>query len=300
MIANKLKTGDTIGIVCPSHIASADKYERIISVLGSLGFQIKCGENIYRDTYGYLASEQERADDFNAMVRDGQVRMILFGGGEGGNEALPYLDYGAVQKNPKIICSYSDGTTILNAIHSRTELITYYGQAPGSFFDLRYYDCMQFLSNFVEGTQDYISSGKWHVLNGGRCEGVLIGGYTRCFALLQGSRYFSFDAGRKYILFLEDHEKFSDIAAVSSYISHIEQSELMNHISGFIFGHYSETIYPDLMNRLERFGRKYQLPVVYCDDFGHGIHHAIVPIGIPAKLDAEQQTLRFDVASTAG
>jgi muramoyltetrapeptide carboxypeptidase len=299
MIANKLKMGDTIGIVCPSHIAAMDKYERNISILESLGFRVKCGENIYKNTYGYLASEQERADDFNKMVWDDQVKMVLFGGGEGGNELLPYLDYSAISKNPKIFCSYSDGTTILNAICARTGLVTYYGQAPGTFYDLRYYDYKQFISNFVEGRRFFSASGKWHTLSNGCCEGVLIGGYTRNFALLQGSSYFSFDARKQYVLFLEDHEKFSDIAAVSSYISHIEQSELIHRVSGLIFGHYSETMYPNLLDRLERFGRKYQLPVVYCDDFGHGVNHAILPVGIPAKLDANQQTLCFDVASTA-
>ncbi len=297
MIANRLESGDTIGIVCPSHIASPEKYERNISVLEALGFRIKCGENMYRNTYGYLASEQERADDFNAMACDAQVKMVLFGGGEGGNELLPYLDYGAIQKNPKVYCSYSDGTTILNAIHSRTGLVTYYGQAPGTFYDLRHYDYMQFESNFVQAKRTFTTGEKWHTLCGGRCEGVLIGGYTRNFALLQGNRYFSFDASKQYILFLEDHEKFSDIAAVSSYISHIEQSELIHRISGLLFGHYSGTTFPELLNRLERFGRRYQLPVVYCNDFGHGVSHGILPIGIPATLDADQQTLCYGAST---
>ena len=42
----------------------------VIGVLEGLGFAVKTGANLYRDTYGYLASEQERADDLNQMVAD--------------------------------------------------------------------------------------------------------------------------------------------------------------------------------------------------------------------------------------
>lgn len=293
MVANKLKLGDTIGIVCPSHIATAEKYDRIIPVLESLGFRVKCGANIYKSTHGYLASEQERADDWNTMASDEEVKMVLFGGGEAGNELLPYVDFDAIAKNPKLYLSYSDGTTLLNAVTARTGLVTYYGQAPGTFFDLRYYDYRQFMDTFVEGTRAFAPNSKWLTLNGGRGEGTLIGGYTRNFAMMQGGGYFAFDADRRYLLFLEDHEQFSEVAAVSSYLSHIEQSPLIHRVSGLIFGHYAQTQHPDLLSRLERFGQRHDVPVVYCDDFGHGVNHGILPIGLPAVLDADKQTLSF-------
>ena len=294
MIANKLKPGDTIGIISPSHVASEEQYAPILSAIEAMGFRVLCGKNLYNSTYGYSASERERADDLNAMARDGRLKMVLFGGGEGGNALLPYIDYDAIGRNPKIYCSYSDGTTILNAIHSKTGLVTYYGQSPGIFSDLRHYDYLQFHTSFVEGTADFQKSGAWRVLHGGNCKGVLTGGYTRNFALLQGSSHFHFDADKSYILFLEDHEKFSDVATVSSYLSHIEQSELMSRLSGLLFGHYAAAVHPDLMGRLERFGQKHRLPVVYCDDFGHGVHHAVLPIGIEARLDADRQSLVYD------
>jgi muramoyltetrapeptide carboxypeptidase LdcA involved in peptidoglycan recycling len=33
--------------------------------------------------------------------------------------------------------------------------------------------------------------------------------------------------------------------------------------------------------------------VIACDDFGHGINHAILPIGRNAKLDANKKALTF-------
>ena len=292
MSIDRLKKGDAIGFVCPSHIASPERYERNAKTLESLGYRVVYGANVYKNTYGYLASEKERADDFNAMVCDKSVKMVLFGGGEGGNEIIPLLDYEQIKQNPKLYCSFSDGTSVLNAIHAMTGLTVYYGQGPGMFYDLRYYDYIHFSSNFIcEPTGRFVKNCDWKSLHGDSCEGILIGGYTRNFALMLGSQYFHYDKEKKYLLFLEDHEKFSDVAKVSSFISHIEQHPFINNVTGLIFGHYSENVPIDLINRLERFGKRYNVPVVYTDDFGHGVNHAIFPIGANAMLDANEHSL---------
>ena len=120
MKIHNLQKGDTIGIPCPSHIANAERYGRIIKTLESLGYKAQMGKNAYKTTNGYLASEQERADDFNNFARDENIKMIFFGGGCGGNEVLPFLDYESIKKHPKIYASTSDGTFILNAIYAMT------------------------------------------------------------------------------------------------------------------------------------------------------------------------------------
>ena len=50
---------------------------------------------------------------------------------------------------------------------------------------------------------------------------------------------------------------------------------------------------PELLARLTRLGEKYGIPVAYCDDFGHGENHAVLPIGRAARLDTQAQTLRY-------
>lgn len=294
MIAEKLREGDVIGIICPSHIAGED-YKQIVKGIEQLGFRVKLGANIYKNTHGYLASEQERAGDLNDMVCDDEVKMILFGGGWGANEILPLIDYENIARRPKLFSSYSDGTSILNAIYAKTGLVTYYGLGAGEFRDLKHYDYMQFVMNFVHGNkaQSLCGNGEWRTVRSGVCEGVLTGGYTTNFSWLLGGEYFRFDAGQKYILFMEDFEKFNEVAAVSAYLSHVEQSPFMHNVSGLIFGHYSNDVPENLLSRLKRFGDKHNIPVVYTDDFGHYTRHSILPIGVPARLDAGAQKLKF-------
>ena len=136
-------------------------------------------------------------------------------------------------------------------------------------------------------------NGNWRVVRPGICEGILLGGYTLNFALHLGGEFCCYDSHNKYILFLEDYEKFSNIAAVSVYLSHVEQHAFIEHVSGLFFGHYSDNVPTELLQRLERFGNKHNIPVVYCDDFGHQTKHSILPVGINARLDASGQTLTF-------
>ncbi len=294
MIADRLREGDVIGIICLSHIAGED-YKQIVKGIGELGFRVKLGANIYKNTHGYLASEQERADDLNNMVNDNEVKMILFGGGWGANEILPLIEYENIARHPKLFSSYSDGTSILNAIYAKTGLVTYYGLGAGEFRDLKHYDFMQFAKNFIHGNKadGLCGNGEWRTIHSGACEGILIGGYTINFAWLLGGDYFKFGAGQKYILFIEDFEKYSEVVAVSAYLSHIEQSPFIRNVSGLVFGHYSNDVPENLVNRLARFGKKYDIPIVYTDDFGHYTRHSILPIGIPAHLDADKQELQF-------
>ena len=291
----KLVKGDWIGFVCPSHIASEQRHQKSIFTLKALGLRVKVGANAYKSTHGYLATPQERAEDFNHMVKDEQVKMVLFGGGEGSNELLPYLDYESMRANPKWICGFSDGTTILNVIHGQTGVITHYGQGPGMFGDLRAYDYRHFCDRFITGQpQEWPVAAPWKTLFAGTARGRLLGGYIRNFALLLGSRYFSYNPKEPHLLFLEDHEKFSTVAKVSSFLTHIEQSDFIKTVTGLVFGHYSEKVPEDLLNRLTRFGEEHQIPVVYTDDFDHGVNHGIFPVGGWATLKAGEQKLYFE------
>lgn len=110
---------------------------------------------------------------------------------------------------------------------------------------------------------------------------------------MPANRYFQFHAEAKYLLFLEDHEKFSGVGALATYLAFIGQNAFIRNVTGLIFGHYSNNMPDELLHCLERFGAGHNIPVIYTDDFGHGTRHAILPVGRIAKLDADDQCLVF-------
>ncbi|MCI6885730.1 MAG: LD-carboxypeptidase [Lachnospiraceae bacterium] len=288
-----LNFGDTIGILAPSYRVNPEHIDAAICVLEEKGFRVKRSRYLYSTTSGYAGSIEERAEDFNNIIADPETDMLLFGGGEVSNELLPYIDYSAVAAHPKIICSYSDSTTILNAIHSATGLVVFYGMFPNSFTKLTDYNWQSFQRRLMSDDTSYTRNSTWRTICPGRCEGPLTGGYLINYASLLGLKYFHLEKDQSYVLFLEDHEQFSTPAMVSKWFSTLEHRGLFEHVSGLIFGHYSEKEFPAVDDVLRRIGQRYAIPVVHCEDFGHGVNNAVLPIGCQVRLDTEADTFEI-------
>lgn len=292
--AKNLTQGGVIGICSPCHIADYDDYQNTIQAIRACGFEVREGKNLYKNTYGYAATPEERAADFNQFVADPEVELIFFGGGEAGNELLPYIDFEKLKENPKRVCSYSDGTFLLDPIWAITGLETYYGQSPHMFLQMQDYDAKHFWEHLIQDCmEEHIPNSAWRVQTRGVAEGILVGGYARNFAMILGSKYFPWNREEDYVLFIEDHDSFGGVDYYSAMLTHIEQDEFMAHVKGLIIGNYSEEEHPELLARIKRIGEKYQIPTVYCDDFGHGKNHAILPIGRKVRLDTEKVILQY-------
>lgn len=305
MRAKPLSKGGVIGMCSPSHVPLYEaapgqeipwsrEYKNIVGGMEKDGFSVVQARNMYKKTWGFLASDQERGADLNQLAADRSVEYILFGGGEGAPEVLPYLDFELFGENPKRICSYSDGTSILNAIWANTGLETYYGQDPTVFTGWTDYNRRHFEGHILSDDMAvHEKNSEWVTCTGGTAEGVLCGGYTVNFALLLGTKYFPVDNGEPHILFLEDHEKFGGPDHVSALLGYIEQSDFMGSVRGLLFGNFTDRPCPELYARLRVLGERQGIPVAYCDDFGHGENHAVLPIGRRARFDAGAQELVY-------
>ena len=292
MIAKPISGHGVIGLCSPSHVAVRQKYAPLIANLTAMGFRVKEADNLYSAADGYLATPKQRGDDFNQLIADDEVELVFFGGGEGSVELLPFIDLELIRQNPKRICSYSDATTILNTVTALTGLETYYGQSPETFRELNDYNREQFLSHLVrDDAETWVHGSPWRVLTGGTAEGRLIGGYSRNFAMWLGTPYAHWNPTEKYLLFIEDNEKYGGVDYVSAMLSNIEQMPLMPQVTGLLFGCYSKPENAFLLARLRRFGAEHGIPVIYCDDFGHDTLQAVLPIGRRAVMN--ESGLRF-------
>ena len=289
----KLKKGDTIGVIAPCYAITREYTEPLFQALDKLGYRVKCSRHLFSSANEYAGSVEERSADFNDMIADPEVKAVLFCGGEVCNEILPYIDYDGIRKHPKILCSYSDSTSVLNAVHSMTGLITFYGTAPRAFIEGEEYNLRSFEQR--TSTLDCVceKSGEWKVIYPGRCQGTLTGGYLINYAALFATPYFRLSDDKEYVLFVEDHRKFSEPAVVSKRFSNLEMYGGMKNVTGIIMGHYSEDEYPAIDDILRRLGEKYQIPVVRCDDFGHGKYMSVFPIGVECYLNTQRGTFEF-------
>ena len=289
-----LQKGDTIGFIAPSYKPKRDPIERSAENLRKLGYKVKFSKNLFSTANDYAGSIEERAEDFNAMIADPEVKMVFFGGGEVGNEILPFIDYENIKKNPKILCSYSDSTTVLNAVNKQTGLVTFYGSSP-RFFENEpiEYTLTNFEKRLCSTALDYVKNSEWRVLTPGKAEGKLIGGYLINFACLLGLEWYKDLPDEDIILFIEDHEKFSNAAMISKWFTMLEHKGVFKRAKALIFGHYSLEEKPVIDDILTRIGKRYNIPVIRNEDFGHGANGAILPISVKARLNTEDMSFEF-------
>ena len=292
MLAPRLQKGDCIGLCAPSWVQNIPQVAPVIRALEAAGYRVKCADHLFASGWGFAASPEERTADINQLIADPDVRMIFFGGGEGAEDVLDGIDYAAAARNPKIWLSYSDGTSILNAIHAKTGLVTYYGQMPSVMLRISAYDRAQFAAHLEDCADQHVAAEPWQVLCPGRGEGTLLGGYLDNFAYMARSGELNLTQDR-YILFLEDHRQFVGVEAFSARLGRLERAPLMHKVSGVLFGHYGENVETHVLERLTRLGQRWNIPVAYCNDFGHGSNHAILPVGVHSVLDTAAQQLCY-------
>lgn len=130
----QLKIGDSIGIFSPSSppitYSCPKRFKRAKEYLQNKGFNIIEGNLTEKYDFYRSGSIKERAEELNELIRNPKVKCIMSTiGGMNSNSILPYIDYEAFKRNPKIIIGYSDVTAILLAIYAQTGITTYYGPA---------------------------------------------------------------------------------------------------------------------------------------------------------------------------
>ena len=135
-----LSKGDTVGIFTPSHPAydfSEEKFLLGIKVIEELGFKVKLGNlTEKRSSEGYRSGTgKARAEEFMSLYKDPEVKCLISTlGGMNSNSMIPYLDFKYIRENPKIICGYSDVTSLHLSIFHYSGLRTFYGPALMSWF----------------------------------------------------------------------------------------------------------------------------------------------------------------------
>ena len=273
----KIKIGDTIGLVSPSAPLAGlvtHRTKKSIKMLKEMGFKVKIGKYALKTT-GYTAgSPKERAADINSFFKDKDVKAIIcFIGGNHSNQILKYLDFDLIKTNPKIFIGYSDATVLHFAFYTQSNLVTFYGPAaltqfaenPKIFPYTKEYFKKAVMKNQSVGkikpslywTDEILDWFKkedlerlrkmkknkgWQWLKQGKAEGPILGGCITSMIHLRGTKYWP-DFSNS-ILFWETPESGDDftkgekVENVDSYLTDLELSGVFKKIKGMIVGRF--------------------------------------------------------------
>lgn len=296
MIPSKLKKGDTIGVIAPSNYIEKDDLEYInasIALMEASGFKVKFGKYVFEDTLGYGTSPEKRAADINWAFKDDEVKAIMcVKGGEDSNTTLDYIDYEMIKKHPKIICGFSDNTSILNAIHEKTGLVTYHGPTFKSLTSWETgYAYKQFIKTFAEDTESLIMGepeDEYTTIQAGQVTGELVGGNLSLFTKLVCGKY-AVNVQDK-ILFLEELGFEAAPEMVNSNIYYLKQNGVFDRIVGLWIGNYEHPSKIGLEKIIiNAIGDEYKFPIIKSDNFGHIDKKIIIPIGTKAEINTNEK-----------
>lgn len=296
IIPNKLKKGDTVAVIAPSDPIEKEDLEAInqsILLMEGLGFKMIFGKYAFSNTTGYGATAKEKAEDINRMFQNREVKAILCAkGGNNCSQTFDYLDFEAIQNNPKIFCGFSDTTSLLNIIYAKTGLVTFHGSTFKAFTSWETeYGWIHFVKCCIEGSLRIGEPEKetYETIQEGMAEGILIGGNLTLFSNLLLGKY-QVDVKDK-ILFLEELGWESEPAAVSRCFYYLKQNEVFDKIKGIWLGNYTHESNLTIEKILkDTIGEEYSFPIIKSENFGHIDKKAMIPLGIKARMDTSRKT----------
>lgn len=199
-----MNSGEKVAIVCCSNgqkLENEKRIEELKETITRIGIIPVLSEHIYEKENCFSGTAKERAESLMNFYQDDEIKMICdISGGDIANEILPYLDFDLIANANKAFWGYSDLTTIINAIYTKTGKTSVLYQIR----NLIYHDSERQIANFqntvLHGKKDLFNV-KYDFVQGTEMSGIVVGGNIRCLLKLAGTEFWPDMEGK--ILLLE-------------------------------------------------------------------------------------------------
>jgi muramoyltetrapeptide carboxypeptidase len=303
----RLKPGDCVGLIQPASASfESVKIQIAVEAIEALGLQARPSAHI-SDRYGYLAGkDKDRAADVNAFFADPSVNAIVaVRGGWGCARLLPYLDFGVIARNPKILAGYSDLTALLLPVSARTGLVTFHAPMGGSAwnpFNVDYLKRVLFdgetatFENVKELKDNLVQTeNRIQTITPGVARGRLLGGNLSVLTGLVGTGYLPDWSGA--VLFVEEVEE--DIYRIDRMLTQLALAGILSRLRGVVVGHctkcgpgegYGSLTLEEVLNDHLK---PLNVPAFSGAMIGHIDRQFTIPEGVEVEIDAGKGTIRM-------
>lgn len=275
-----MKRGDKVGIVCCSNGLNRNRgndVQKLVQILTEIGITSVISDHIYTQRAVFSGSGIERAQALMRFYADDDIKAVFdISGGDIANEILPYLDFEVIREHPKQFWGYSDLTTILNAIYTKTGNTGVLYQVMNLVRDESGVQRKNF-ADTVLGGEDSLFSFPFQFVQGNHMEGIMAGGNIRCLLKLAGTGFFP--DMRDKLLVLE--ALGGSLPQFVTYLSQLKCMGVFTQIKGIVLGTFTqmeaEKIRPDITTLVQEYAGG--LPIVKTSKIGHGTDSCGVVIG---------------------
>ena len=283
--------GDTIGLIAPAGpIINKNNFNAGIRILEKYGFTVKYNHYLL-NTRGYLAgSDQERADEFNRLWSEPEVKALVAArGGYGCMRMLDLIDMKQIRKNPKILIGFSDLTVLLAAIYKKTGLVSYHGPVVTTLASINKQSQTSFFNVLKGNASDQIKPSRVKILKEGRAKGILLGGNLTTLVHMIATPYEI--PWSDAILFIEDIGESP--YRLDRLLTHLSRANRLQKIQGLILGTFSDddrkengAMQKAVHKRVAELLADKNIPVWANFPVGHSRRNLILPFGAEVEMDS--------------
>lgn len=282
-----LKKGDTIAICATARKNITDNLKPAIELAKSWGLEVIIGKTIGLDNNQLAGTDQERADDFQRMIDNPNIKAIWCArGGYGTVRMIDLVDFSKFSQNPKWIIGFSD-VTVLHSHLNHLGFETIHGIMPINI-DKASPIVKETLrkSLFGEAITYAVQFEKENKV--GFAEGELIGGNLSILYSLMGSES-QVDCKGK-ILFIEDLDEY--LYHIDRMMIGLKRCGCFESLSGLVVGSFTKMKDNDIpwgktaYQIIADITKKYNFPIVYNFPAGHIHENNTLVLGKKAILEA--------------
>lgn len=294
----QISPGDTVAIVSPagSVVSSEDIDQAAVSVK-ELGLKPKLGEHLGK-RWGYLGGrDTQRLEDLHNAFKDPEVKAIIpIRGGYGSSRLLPMLDFELIRRHPKVFVGFSDNTSLIVTINQIARMVTFYG--PNALYDWTDYTRQNWQLMLMNSRPAGLlnpppsETSTHESIVEGNVQGELLGGNLSLLVQTLGTEW-EIDTRDKIIFFEDVNESPYRIDRM---LTHLWLARKLQVAKGFAIGHLTNMrsngtgldVREVIRDRFEPLGKPCYVGVTT----GHISNILTLPLGISAKLDATNGTLK--------
>ena len=290
-----LKKGSLVGITCPAGYMAAEKAQNCIRILQSWGFDVMVGKTLGSKSKNYFSgTDEERANELQAMLDDENINAILFGrGGYGMGRIIDRLDFTKFKKKPKWVIGFSDITILHAHLYSKIKVASLHAPMAAAFNDGEN-EFIQSLHKAITGKKANYRCAAHRFNKPGIATAELVGGNLSLLAHITGTA--SEINTKNKILFIEDIGE--QVYNTDRMLYQLKRSGKLKDLAGLIVGGFT-----DMQDTERPFGKnvyeviqeiigEYNYPVAYGFPVSHGKDNVALKIGV-------NYTLKITKAKTA-
>lgn len=273
--------GDKVGIICCSDGIKPERKLQINmlqEVFDQIGLKTILSPFLYEQGSVFPGTAEERAEALMSFYHDQEIASVFdVSGGNIANGILDRLDYSVIARKNILFWGYSDLTTIINAIYTKTGKPSVLYQVRNLIGMDRETQLENFRNAIFESGQELFKF-KYQFIQGRQMEGTMIGGNTRCLLKLAGTAYWPDCNGK--ILLLESLG--GQAGQIASCFSQLKQLGAFEEVSGILLGTFTEMetnhVVPDVLEiACSCVGSG--IPIAKTAEIGHGDNSNAVLIG---------------------